>query len=124
MRALDSQTLSTTATCFQCDGDGRRAGLKIRSSQEGVGSSPTFGTETSPPRRIRTALTRAAGALADSGGRPRPGWQVWSHPLCMGPKPHFGEWIQFDGRLESGVESCSRIAGSLACSESSSPSNR
>ena len=25
--------------------DGRRAGLKIRSSQEGVGSSPTFGTE-------------------------------------------------------------------------------
>ena len=44
MRALDSQTLSTTATCFQCDGDGRRAGLKIRSSQEGVGSSPTFGT--------------------------------------------------------------------------------
>ena len=43
MRALDSQTLSTTATCFQCDGDGRRAGLKIRSSQEGVGSSPTFG---------------------------------------------------------------------------------
>ena len=45
MRALDSQTLSTTATCFQCHGDGRRAGLKIRSSQEGVGSSPTFGTE-------------------------------------------------------------------------------
>ena len=44
MRALDSQTLSTTATCFQCHGDGRRAGLKIRSSQEGVGSSPTFGT--------------------------------------------------------------------------------
>ena len=25
--------------------DGRRAGLKIRSSQEGVGSSPTFGTD-------------------------------------------------------------------------------
>ena len=29
--ALDSQTLSTTATCFQCDGYGRRTGLKIRS---------------------------------------------------------------------------------------------
>ena len=43
MRALDSQTLSITATCFQYDGDGRRTGLKIRSSQEGVGSSPTFG---------------------------------------------------------------------------------
>jgi hypothetical protein len=27
----------------QCQTDGRRAGLKIRSSQEGVGSSPTFG---------------------------------------------------------------------------------
>jgi hypothetical protein len=40
--ALDSQTLRTTATCFQCDGDGRRSGLKIRSSKEGVGSSPTF----------------------------------------------------------------------------------
>ena len=56
--------------------------------------------------------------------RPRRGREVWSHPLCMGPKFHFGEWIQFDGRLESGVEPCSRIAGSLACSESSSPSNR
>ena len=44
MRALDSQTLSTTATCFQCDDYGRRSGLKIRSSQEGVGASPTFGT--------------------------------------------------------------------------------
>ena len=44
MRALDSQTLSITATCFQCHGYGRRAGLKIRSSQEGVGSSPTFGS--------------------------------------------------------------------------------
>jgi hypothetical protein len=44
VRALDSQTLSTTATCFQFDGDGRRAGLKIGSAQEGVGSSPTFGT--------------------------------------------------------------------------------
>ena len=31
MRALDSQTLSTTATCFQCHGYGRRTGLKIRS---------------------------------------------------------------------------------------------
>jgi hypothetical protein len=44
VRALDSQTLSTTATCFQCDGDGRRAGLKIRWCKARVGSSPTFGT--------------------------------------------------------------------------------
>src|SRR5271166_3430423 len=44
VRALDLQTLSTTATCFQCDGDGRRAGLKIRWGNTRVGSSPTFGT--------------------------------------------------------------------------------
>jgi hypothetical protein len=43
VRALDSQTLSTTATCFQCDGDGRRAGLKIWWGNTRVGSSPTFG---------------------------------------------------------------------------------
>jgi hypothetical protein len=45
VRALDSQTLSTTATYSQYHGYGRRAGLKIRSPQGGVGSSPTFGTE-------------------------------------------------------------------------------
>ena len=39
VRTLDSQTLSTTATCFQCDGDGRRAGLKIRWDNTRVGSS-------------------------------------------------------------------------------------
>ena len=44
MRALDSQTLSSTATCFQYHEYGRRTGLKIRSWQQGVGSSPTFGT--------------------------------------------------------------------------------
>ena len=36
-------------TSAQCQTDGRRAGLKIRSSQEGVGSSPTFGTSNSRP---------------------------------------------------------------------------
>ena len=44
VRALDSQTSSTTATSFQYHEYGRRTGLKIRSSQGGVGSSPTFGT--------------------------------------------------------------------------------
>jgi hypothetical protein len=43
--ALQSKPLSITATCFQYHEYGRRTGLKIRSSQEGVGSSPTFGTE-------------------------------------------------------------------------------
>jgi hypothetical protein len=38
---------------------------------------------------------------------PRRGREVWTHPLCMGPKFHFGEWIQFDGRLDSWAESCS-----------------
>ncbi len=32
MRALELQTLSTTATCSQRDGDGRSTGLKIRLS--------------------------------------------------------------------------------------------
>jgi hypothetical protein len=41
--ALDSQTLSITATCFQCHGYGRRTGLKIRWGNTPVGSSPTFG---------------------------------------------------------------------------------
>jgi hypothetical protein len=45
VRALESQTLSTTATCFQCDGDGSRTGLKIRWGNTRVGSSPTFGTD-------------------------------------------------------------------------------
>ena len=53
--------------------DGRRAGLKIRSSQEGVGSSPTFGTKrktricwsltppraaVSPPFRMRSGASQ------------------------------------------------------------------
>ena len=53
---LKTKTLSTTATCFQRHADGRRTGLKIRSLQGGVGSSPTFGTHSravieSPSRR-------------------------------------------------------------------------
>ena len=43
--ACQKSTLIVSPTCFQRHADGRRAGLKIRSSQEGVGSSPTFGTE-------------------------------------------------------------------------------
>ena len=45
VRALDSETLSTTATCSQYHVYGRSPGLKIRSSQEGGGSSLTFGTD-------------------------------------------------------------------------------
>ena len=45
MLALDPQTLSITATCFQYHEYSRRTGLKIRSRQGGVGSSLTFGTE-------------------------------------------------------------------------------
>ena len=73
VRALDSQTLSATATCFQYHEYGRRTGLKIRSSQEGVGSSPTFGTKrkmricwsltppraaVSPPFRMRSGASQ------------------------------------------------------------------
>ena len=49
MRALDSQILSITATCFQYHEYGRSTGLKIRSSQEGVaGSSSTSYSLTQP----------------------------------------------------------------------------
>ena len=61
-------------------------------------------------RRVRCGPAPPGPAL----GR---GWSVRLDPLCMGPKFHLREWIQFDGRLESGVQSCSRIAGSMACSE-------
>jgi hypothetical protein len=37
--------INAISTSAQHQTDGRRAGLKIRSSQEGVGSSPTFGTD-------------------------------------------------------------------------------
>ena len=57
--ALQSKPLSITATCFQYHEYGRRTGLKIRSSQEGVGSSPTFGTED-----LRHVATRVAITLA------------------------------------------------------------
>jgi hypothetical protein len=45
--ALKRLALSVAPTCFQYHGIGRRTGLKIRSSQEGVGSSPTFGISDS-----------------------------------------------------------------------------
>jgi hypothetical protein len=45
--ACHKANLTVSPTCFQRHVDGRRTGLKIRSSQEGVGSSPTFGTDDS-----------------------------------------------------------------------------
>ena len=45
--ACHTSNLTVNPTCFQRHADGRRAGLKIRSSQEGVGSSPTFGNSVS-----------------------------------------------------------------------------
>jgi hypothetical protein len=46
--------------------DGRRAGLKIRSSQEGVGSSPTFGTEMSASRlKVRRLINPAVCAASN-----------------------------------------------------------
>jgi len=43
---MKAKTLSIAATCFQYHEYGRSAGLKIRSPQGGVGSSPTFGTQS------------------------------------------------------------------------------
>jgi hypothetical protein len=68
--AMDPQTLSINATCFQYHEYGRRAGLKIRSSQGGVGSSPTFGSKTSgwvTPNWV--AVIRPRQGIAMSGPR-------------------------------------------------------
>src|SRR4051794_11156418 len=51
--------------------NGRRAGLKIRSSQEGVGSSPTFGTNDL--RQIATRRIRNSGAILVRSFRSRCG---------------------------------------------------
>ena len=69
--ALKSKPLSITATCFQYHEYGRRTGLKIRSPQEGVGSSPTFGTKTTSPPNPRK--TPGAGRTAAQGGVPADG---------------------------------------------------
>jgi len=57
--ALDSQTLSITATCIQYHDYGRSPGLKIRSSQEGLGSTPTF--------------------VISNSGEPHPAWSSDGH---------------------------------------------
>jgi len=67
--ALQSKPLSITATCFQYHEYGRRTGLKIRSPQGGVGSSPTFGTKSTPPHNPRKGL--GAGRTVAQGGLPR-----------------------------------------------------
>ena len=43
--ALKLLALSVAPTCSQYHENGRRTGLKIRSSQEDVVSSPTFGAK-------------------------------------------------------------------------------
>ena len=48
---VPEQCVNSTSAQYQSNG--RRAGLKIRSSQEGVGSSPTFGTKTTSPPNPR-----------------------------------------------------------------------
>ena len=53
-------------TCYQCHAHGRRAGLKIRSSQEGVGSSPTFGTKTTSP--LNPGKSRGSGRTTANRG--------------------------------------------------------
>jgi hypothetical protein len=67
--ACPTSNLTVSPTCFQCHADGRRAGLKIRSSQEGVGSSPTFGTKATSPPNPR--MGRGAGRTSAQGGVPR-----------------------------------------------------
>ena len=61
MLGLNSQTLSITATCFQCHGYGRRAGLKIRwrsdqSSREISDLSAQRGRQSLPQRAACTLV--------------------------------------------------------------------
>ena len=57
--------INVKSTSAQRQADGRRAGLKIRSSQEGAGSSPTFGTlDLRGIARCRTACTGTKLAIA------------------------------------------------------------
>jgi hypothetical protein len=67
--ACQKSILTVSPTCFQRHADGRRAGLKARSSQEGVGSSSTFGPKTNSPPDPRKG--RGAGRTAAQGGVPR-----------------------------------------------------
>ena len=67
--SLKTRSFYVIPTCCQCHAHGRRAGLKIRSSQEGVGSSPTFGSKTSLPPNPRKG--RGADRTAARGGLPR-----------------------------------------------------
>ena len=64
-----TRSSNVTPTCCQCHAHGRRTGLKIRSSQERVGSSPTFGTKATSPPNPRKG--RGAGRTAAQGAVPR-----------------------------------------------------
>ena len=90
--ALQSRALSVAATCFQYHGYGRRTGLKIRSSQEGVGSSPTFGTF---PKRTYVNAGRIAPFLSMSEQPPR--WSSIS--VCLRPTPSLRAERCWLGRL-------------------------
>ncbi len=95
VRALDLQTSSTTATCFQCHDYGRRTGLKIRSSQEGVGSSPTFGAEIdyffSTTRILLGATTEVVPSKRSSSSAAGP----WNERLpTAGAKTFTRAWFQ------------------------------
>ena len=57
--ALKRLALSVAPTCFQYHGIGRRTGLKIRSPQGGVGSSPTFDIQNKPVNSSTAAETFA-----------------------------------------------------------------
>jgi hypothetical protein len=104
---------------------GRRARTDARAA-EGSGERP--GPSSG---RWRGTTSWARFARPDPGvrgawSRPSrcPAWENTSHPRFMGPKPHLGDRIQLDARLESEEEPASLNAGWLTCSESGSPSNR
>jgi hypothetical protein len=92
---------------------------------EGFGERPG---PASGRRRGTTSWARSPAQTRASGGGSRPsrcpGRENSSHPRFRGPKPHLGDRIQLDARFESEEEPGSLNAGSLACSESVTPSSR
>jgi len=77
-----TSNLTVNATCFQCHVHGRRAGLKIRSPQGGVGSSPTFGTFDGKLLTRQPSSARRRGHCAVRFLRPLP-----VHPAGIAPGP-------------------------------------
>jgi hypothetical protein len=73
------RSLTLTAKMATSGGQMRDVSFKLT---EGRTSDGRRQTQNDPPRSRHRAGNRSG---------PRHGREIWSHPLCMGPKPHFAE---------------------------------